>query len=78
MQLFIDGEIDALLAAEYEPQEIRDRKVGHTIVSNAVDRPGDIASRETSGCGQRSARWPPSESGRSASVVKVNALDTQD
>jgi NitT/TauT family transport system substrate-binding protein len=39
MQLFIDGKIDAFLAAEYEPQEMRARKIGHTIVSNAVDRP---------------------------------------
>jgi NitT/TauT family transport system substrate-binding protein len=39
MQLFIDGKIDAFLAAEYEPQQMRDRKIGHAIVSNAVDRP---------------------------------------
>jgi NitT/TauT family transport system substrate-binding protein len=39
MQLFLDGKIDAFLAGEYEPQQMRDRKVGHTIVSNAVDRP---------------------------------------
>jgi len=39
MQLFIDGKIDAFLAAEYVPQEMRDRKIGHTIVSNLVDRP---------------------------------------
>jgi NitT/TauT family transport system substrate-binding protein len=39
MQLFIDGKIDAFLAAQYEPQEMRARKIGHTIVSNLVDRP---------------------------------------
>jgi NitT/TauT family transport system substrate-binding protein len=39
MQLFIDGMVDAFLAAQYEPQEMRARKIGHTIVSNAVDRP---------------------------------------
>jgi NitT/TauT family transport system substrate-binding protein len=39
MQLFIDGKIDAFLAAEYEPQAMRELKIGHTIVSNLVDRP---------------------------------------
>ncbi len=39
MQLFVDGKIDAFLAVPPEPQELRARKIGHTIVSSTVDRP---------------------------------------
>ena len=39
MQSFLDGKVDAFLAYGYEPQQMRARKIGHTIVSNAVDRP---------------------------------------
>ena len=40
MQIFIDGKVDAFLAGTPEPQILRARKdFGHTIVSNAVDRP---------------------------------------
>jgi NitT/TauT family transport system substrate-binding protein len=38
-ELFINGKIDAFLAGPPEPQELRRRKIGHTIVNNAVDRP---------------------------------------
>jgi NitT/TauT family transport system substrate-binding protein len=38
MQLFIDGKVDAFLAALYQPEEMRARKLGHTIVSNGLDR----------------------------------------
>ena len=37
--LFIDGKIDALLAGEPVQQDLRARKIGHTIFNNAVDRP---------------------------------------
>jgi NitT/TauT family transport system substrate-binding protein len=37
--LFIDGKIDALLSAAPEPQELRARKIGHTILDNGADRP---------------------------------------
>jgi NitT/TauT family transport system substrate-binding protein len=39
MQLFIEGKIDAFLAAPPEPQELRDRHIGHTILASAVDQP---------------------------------------
>jgi NitT/TauT family transport system substrate-binding protein len=39
MQLFIDGKIDAFLAQPPEPQELRDRHIGHTILATAVDQP---------------------------------------
>ena len=38
-ELFIDGKIDALLGEPPYPQQLRARKIGHTIVSNAVDHP---------------------------------------
>jgi len=37
--LFIDGKIDALLAGEPVQQDLRARKIGHSIFNNAVDRP---------------------------------------
>lgn len=37
--LFIDGKIDAFLATAPEPQELRARKIGHSILDTAVDRP---------------------------------------
>jgi NitT/TauT family transport system substrate-binding protein len=39
VQSFLDGKVDAFLAAQYEPEEMRARKIGHTIVSNLHDRP---------------------------------------
>ena len=39
MQGFIDGKVDAFLAGTTEFQELRAEKIGHTLVSNAVDRP---------------------------------------
>ena len=39
MQGFIDGKVDAFLAGTTEFQKLRAEKIGHTIVSNAVDRP---------------------------------------
>jgi NitT/TauT family transport system substrate-binding protein len=39
MQLFIEGKIDAFLAVPPEPQELRDRRIGHTILATSVDRP---------------------------------------
>jgi NitT/TauT family transport system substrate-binding protein len=39
MQFFIDGKIDAFLASPPEPQKLRDRNIGHTILATAVDRP---------------------------------------
>lgn len=38
-ELFIDGKIDAFLGTPPQPQELRARKIGHTILNNAVDRP---------------------------------------
>jgi NitT/TauT family transport system substrate-binding protein len=32
MQLFVDGKIDAFLGVPPEPQELRDRQIGHTIL----------------------------------------------
>jgi NitT/TauT family transport system substrate-binding protein len=39
MQLFVDGKIDAFLGVPPEPQDLRDRNIGHTIVATAVDQP---------------------------------------
>jgi NitT/TauT family transport system substrate-binding protein len=39
MQLFIDGKVDAFLGIPPEPQELRARKIGHTILASATDRP---------------------------------------
>jgi len=39
MQLFVDGKIDAFLGIPPEPQELRDRNIGHTILATTVDRP---------------------------------------
>jgi NitT/TauT family transport system substrate-binding protein len=39
MQLFIDGKVDAFLGFGTECQELRARKIGHSIVSGVLDRP---------------------------------------
>jgi NitT/TauT family transport system substrate-binding protein len=39
MELFVDGKIDVFLGSAPEPQELRARKIGHTILSTTVDRP---------------------------------------
>jgi NitT/TauT family transport system substrate-binding protein len=39
MQLFVDGKIDAFLAIPPEPQDLRARHIGHTILATAVDEP---------------------------------------
>jgi NitT/TauT family transport system substrate-binding protein len=39
MDLFINGKIDAFLAGPPEPQELRARGIGHTLLTNLTDRP---------------------------------------
>ena len=39
LQLFVDGKIDAFLGVPPEPQELRARHIGHTILATAVDEP---------------------------------------
>jgi NitT/TauT family transport system substrate-binding protein len=39
MRLLAEGTIDAYLGFPPEPQELRARKIGHVVVSSAVDRP---------------------------------------
>jgi NitT/TauT family transport system substrate-binding protein len=39
MELFAEGKIDAFLGTPPEPQELRDRHIGHVIFSSTVDRP---------------------------------------
>lgn len=39
IELFAQGKIDAFLGTPPEPQEMRARKLGHTILATAVDRP---------------------------------------
>lgn len=39
MQLFIEGKVDAFLGFGTECQELRARKIGHSIVSGVLDRP---------------------------------------
>jgi NitT/TauT family transport system substrate-binding protein len=38
-ELFVEGKIDAFLGLPPDPQELRERKIGHVIVNSAVDRP---------------------------------------
>jgi NitT/TauT family transport system substrate-binding protein len=38
-QLFIEGKVDAVLGFPPEPQELRAKKIGHTVVNTALDRP---------------------------------------
>jgi NitT/TauT family transport system substrate-binding protein len=38
-KLFVDGKIDAYLATPPRPQELRARKIGHTIVNTTTDKP---------------------------------------
>jgi NitT/TauT family transport system substrate-binding protein len=39
MQFFIDGKADAFLAGPPQPQELRARKIGHSVVNTVQDRP---------------------------------------
>jgi NitT/TauT family transport system substrate-binding protein len=39
IELFVDGKIDAFIGFPPEPQHLRDRHIGHEILSTAVDRP---------------------------------------
>src|SRR5215469_17825891 len=39
LELFTQGNIDAFLGFPPEPQELRNRGVGHVIVNTAIDRP---------------------------------------
>src|ERR1700760_4072128 len=39
MDLFVEGKIDAFLAAPPELQEVRAKNIGHVIVSSIADRP---------------------------------------
>jgi NitT/TauT family transport system substrate-binding protein len=39
MDLFVDGKVDAFLGFPPQPQELRDRHIGHLVVDSAVDRP---------------------------------------
>jgi NitT/TauT family transport system substrate-binding protein len=38
-QLFVEGKIDAFLGTPPQPQKLRAKKIGHTILNNAIDRP---------------------------------------
>jgi NitT/TauT family transport system substrate-binding protein len=39
IQLFVQGQVDAVLGFPPEPQELRVRGIGHSVVNTAVDRP---------------------------------------
>ena len=39
IQSFIDNNVDAVLAAMPQPLMLRAKQIGHTVVTNAVDRP---------------------------------------
>jgi NitT/TauT family transport system substrate-binding protein len=39
MELFVKGKIDAFLATPPEPQDLRARKIGHTILNTTIDLP---------------------------------------
>ena len=38
-ELFIQGKIDAFLGTPPQPQELRAKKIGHSILNNSIDRP---------------------------------------
>ena len=38
-KLLAEGKVDALMAFPPDPQELRARKIGHVVVSSAIDRP---------------------------------------
>lgn len=38
-ELFVQGKVDAFLGTPPQPQELRAKKIGHTILNNAIDRP---------------------------------------
>jgi NitT/TauT family transport system substrate-binding protein len=39
MDLFVDGKVDAFLGFPPQPQELRDREIGHLVVDSALDHP---------------------------------------
>jgi NitT/TauT family transport system substrate-binding protein len=39
MRLFAEGNVDAFMGFPPEPQELRAKKIGHVVVSTALDRP---------------------------------------
>jgi NitT/TauT family transport system substrate-binding protein len=39
IQLFAEGKVDAYVAFPPEPQELREKKIGHVVVNSSVDRP---------------------------------------
>jgi NitT/TauT family transport system substrate-binding protein len=39
LELFVEGKVDAFLGFPPEPQDLRARRVGHVLVSTALDRP---------------------------------------
>ena len=39
MQLLADRKIDALMGFPPDPQELREKKIGHVIVNSGFDRP---------------------------------------
>jgi NitT/TauT family transport system substrate-binding protein len=39
MQLLAEGKIDGLIAFPPEPQEMREKKIGHVIINSGLDRP---------------------------------------
>jgi len=39
MRLFVDGEVDAFMGFPPQPQELRERNIGHVIIDTSHDRP---------------------------------------
>jgi NitT/TauT family transport system substrate-binding protein len=39
IQLFAEGKVDAYVAFPPEPQELREKQIGHVVVNSSVDRP---------------------------------------
>ena len=39
MHLLAEGKIDAMMGFPPDPQELRDKKIGHAIVNSGLDRP---------------------------------------
>ena len=64
MQLFAEGRIEAFLGFPPEPQELRERGIGHVVVNSTLDRPWSqyylLPARRTTARSSRPIRLPPS------------------
>ena len=68
MQLFAEGRIDAFLGFPPEPQELRERGIGHVVVNSTLDRPG---RNITAACWPATARSSQANPAATKRVVRA-------